>query len=162
MHQVLNRADWLKARKELWLQEKELTHQRDRVCAARRDLPWVQVEENYVFEGPDGPVKLADLFDGRSQLFVYHHMLGEGEHICPGCSFLCDHVDAARQHFEHADLSFVAVSKAPLARIEQVKKRLGYHFRWVSSLRNSFNFDYGVSFTAEDWRRARSTTMTNP
>ena len=149
MHKVVDRDQWLKARKQLWEQEKELTHQRDRVCQARRELPWVKVKENYVFESPSGPVSLAELFQGRSQLFVYHHMLGEGETICPGCSFLCDHVDAARQHFENADLSFAAVSRAPLERIERVKERMGYQFRWVSSIANSFNFDYGVSFSAE-------------
>lgn len=149
MHKVVRQEEWLEARKQLWLQEKELTHQRDRVCQARRDLPWVQVKEDYLFQGPEGSVRLSDLFEGRSQLFVYHHMLGEGETICPGCSFLCDHVDAARQHFENADLSFVAISRAPLTRIEHVRKRMGYQFRWVSSWENSFNFDFGVSFSPE-------------
>lgn len=149
MHKIVHREEWLEARKQLWQREKELTHQRDRVCQARRELPWVRVEEDYHFQGPTGSLSLADLFEGRSQLFVYHHMLGDGEQICPGCSFLCDHVDAARQHFENADLSFAAISRAPLERIEQVKKRMGYRFRWVSSSQNSFNFDYGVSFSAE-------------
>lgn len=149
MHKIVERSEWLEARKALWQQEKELTHQRDRVCHARRELPWVRVEQDYVFQGPQGPVRLKDLFAGRSQLLVYHHMLGEGETICPGCSFLCDHVDAARQHFEHADLSFAAISRAPMERIEQVRKRMGYSFPWVSSWDNSFNYDYGVSFSAD-------------
>jgi predicted dithiol-disulfide oxidoreductase (DUF899 family) len=110
----------------------------------------VPVETDYVFDGPDGPVTLADLFAGRSQLAVYSFMLApEGDHICPGCSFIGDHVDAARQHFEQADLSFAAVSRASVARIEAVKRRMGWRFAWVSSGRNSFKQDYGTSFTDE-------------
>jgi Uncharacterized protein conserved in bacteria len=123
---------------------------RDELSAERRGLPWVKVDKNYVFDTPEGKKTLADLFDGRSQLLVYHFMLKPGsDHICDGCAFISDHVDAARMHFEHADLSFVAISRAPLAQIEPVKKRMGWRFRWVSSFGASFNYDYGVSFTPE-------------
>ena len=150
MPRIADRETWLKERKALLARERELTHALDELRAARRALPWVPVDKNYVFEGPRGPVTLAELFAGRSQLAVYHFMLApENDHICPGCSFLSDHVDAARQHFEHADLSFAAVSRAPIARIEAVKRRMDWHFAWVSSGRNSFKEDYGTSFSKE-------------
>jgi predicted dithiol-disulfide oxidoreductase (DUF899 family) len=99
---------------------------------------------------PDGRRTLADFFGPRSQLAVYHFMLTPGsDHICDGCAFVCDHVDAARQHFEHADLSFVAISRAPLAQIEAVRRRMGWAFPWVSSHESDFNYDFGVSFTDE-------------
>lgn len=149
-HPVVSREAWLAARKELLDREKALTHERDALCAARRELPWVKVEENYVFEGPDGPVTLSELFDGRSQLIVYHFMFGpDWDEGCPGCSFLCDHVDAARQHFEHGGVSFAAVSRAPYAKFAPFKKRMGWKFTWVSSAGNDFNFDYHVSYTPE-------------
>jgi predicted dithiol-disulfide oxidoreductase (DUF899 family) len=147
-HQVVTREQWLAARRALLAQEKELTRHRDRVAAARRAMPWVKVEKDYVFDTVDGKRSLAELFEGRSQLLVYHFMLTPGsDHICGGCAFLSDHVDAARQHFENADLSFVAVSRAPLSEILPVRKRMDWTFRWVSSDGTSFNYDYGVSFT---------------
>ncbi len=149
-HPVVSQKEWLIARKALLAMEKEATRHLDRVRAARRALPWVKVDEPYVFQGPGGQVTLADLFAERSQLAVYHFMLAPGsDHICDGCAFVSDHVDAARLHFEHADLSFAAVSRAPLARIEAVKKRMGWRFTWVSSAGSDFNYDYGVSFTPE-------------
>lgn len=153
-HEVVSREEWLVSRKALLRREKELTRFHDQLCAERRALPWVRVEEDYVFQGPDGAVTLADLFDGRSQLFIYHFMLGPGwKEGCPGCSFIADHVDAARRHFEHADLSFAAVSRAPWEEIAPFKKRMGWTFRWVSSFGSSFNFDFGVSFTPEQLAR---------
>lgn len=147
---AVSREEWLKARKSLLEHEKELTRLRDKISAERRKLPWVKVEQNYVFDAPEGKVTLAELFDGRSQLAVYHFMLTPGkDHVCPGCSFIADHIDAARRHFEHADLSFAAISRAPLSQIMPVKKRMGWDFRWVSSNGNDFNYDYGVSFTEE-------------
>lgn len=146
---IASRAEWLAARVRLLSHEKEATRALDRLRQERRALPWVPVDEPYVFEGPDGAVTLSDLFGGRSQLAIYHFMLTPGsDHVCPGCSFVSDHVDAARQHFEHADLSFAAVSRAPLARIETVRRRMGWRFRWVSSSANDFNYDFGVSFGA--------------
>ncbi len=156
-HTIVSRKEWLAARKALLAKERELTHLRDRISAERRALPWVKVEEDYVFDAPEGRASLADLFDGRGQLAVYHFMLAPGsDHICDGCAFLADHVDGARQHFEQADLSFVAVSRAPLAQIEAVKRRMGWRFRWVSSFGSDFNYDYGVSFTAEQVARGQT------
>jgi predicted dithiol-disulfide oxidoreductase (DUF899 family) len=149
MPRIADHATWLAERKALLARERELTHALDDLRAARRALPWVPVETDYVFDGPDGAVTLADLFAGRSQLAVYHFMLApEGDHLCPGCSFIADHVDAARQHFEQADLSFAAVSRAPVERIEAVKRRMGWRFAWVSSGRNGFKEEYGTSFTS--------------
>ena len=157
MHPVASREEWLAARKALLAKERAMTHQLDALRAERRQLPWVRVEKPYVFEGPEGECTLADLFGGRSQLAVYHFMLTPGsEHICRGCSFVADHVDAARQHFEHADLSFAAVSRVPLRRIKEVKDRVGWTFPWVSSHGSDFNFDFGVSFTPEDLAAGRA------
>jgi len=147
---VATRDEWLEARKALLAKEKAATHLLDELRAERRALPWVKVEKQYVFDSPTGKKTLGDLFEGRSQLFVYHHMLTpESDHICPGCSLLSDHIDAARQHFENADLSVVVVARAKLDWIEQVKKRMGYTFQWVSSYGSDFNYDFKVSFTDE-------------
>ena len=155
---AVSRDEWLKAREALLAREKELTHLRDEVSAARRELPWVKVEKNYVFDAPDGKVTLSDLFGGRSQLAVYHFMLTPGkDHICPGCSFIADHIDGARQHFEQADLSFAAVSRAPLSQIVPVKKRMGWQFSWLSSNGNDFNYDFGVSFTPDQFENGTAT-----
>jgi predicted dithiol-disulfide oxidoreductase (DUF899 family) len=125
--------------------------------AERRALPWVKVEKAYSFEGPDGRLTLADLFRGRSQLAVYHYMLTPGsDHICKGCSYIADHVDGARQHFESADLAFAAISRAPLGEIETVRRRMGWAFPWVSSHGSDFNYDFGVSFRKEDIEAGRA------
>jgi len=153
-HPVVSREEWLKARKAHLQAEKQLTRERDRLMEQRRALPWVKVEKDYVFEGPQGPVALAELFQGRSQLMVQHFMLGPGwKEGCTGCSFMADHVDAARQHFEQADLSFAAVARAPIAEIEAFKARMGWRFQWVSSNKNSFNYDFNVSFTEEELKQ---------
>lgn len=150
-HATGTREEWLAARKALLAREKELTHARDELAAARRALPWVKVEKNYVFDGKDGKVTLADLFEHRSQLMIYHFMYGpDWEAGCPGCSFLCDHVDAARQHFEHNDLSFAAVARTSVDKIEAYKKRMGWTFRFVSSLHSDFNYDFKVSFRKDE------------
>jgi predicted dithiol-disulfide oxidoreductase (DUF899 family) len=147
---IVSRDAWLTARKAHLAREKELTLLRDRLCAERRELPWVEVEKAYVFDTPEGRKTLGDLFAGRSQLIVQHFMMapgwGEG---CIGCSFGADHVDAALVHLEHHDVSFVAVSRAPLAEILAYRKRMGWRFRWVSSHGGDFNYDYHVSFTKE-------------
>ncbi len=154
---VVSREDWLAARKALFAKEKAMTHALDDLRAERRRLPWVKVEKPYVFDGPQGRCTLADLFRGRSQLAVYHFMLAPGsDHICPGCSFIADHVDGARRHFEQADLAFAAISRAPLERIEQVRRRLGWSFPWVSSHDTDFNFDFGVSFKKADIAAGRA------
>ncbi|MDR3687771.1 MAG: thioredoxin family protein [Fimbriimonas sp.] len=150
-HTVVSQAEWLEAGRALLQKEKEFTRARDAMSAARRELPWMKVETDYVFEGPDGPVSLSDLFDGRSHLIVYHYMYGPGwADGCPGCSFVCDHVDSARQHFEHHDVAYVVVSRAPVADFQAFKERMGWTFRWVSSSQNSFNYDFGVSYRRED------------
>lgn len=146
---IVSREEWLQARLALLDREREATHLRDAVNAERRALPWVRVEEAYVFDTPQGTATLADLFDGRSQLVVQHFMLPPGGPICDGCAGAADMVDAARQHFEQADLSYAAVSRAPVDEIEAARRRLGWTFRWVSCGGNSFNHDYGTAFTPE-------------
>jgi predicted dithiol-disulfide oxidoreductase (DUF899 family) len=156
-HTIVSREEWLDARKALLAKERAMTHELDALRAERRALPWVKIEKPYVFEGPGGKCTLGDLFRDRSQLAIYHFMLTPGsDHVCQGCSFIADHVDAARQHFEHADLSFAAVSRVPLRRIEEVKHRMGWTFPWVSSHGSDFNFDFGVSFTPEDLAAGRA------
>lgn len=149
-HTVASREEWLAARKELLKTEKELTRQRDKVRADARALPWVKVDKNYVFDGPDGKVTLSDLFKGNSQLIVYHFMFDPAwDEGCPGCSFISDHVDAARMHFENRDVSYVAISRAPLEKLMAYRQRMGWKFPWVSSGNTDFNYDYNVSFTEE-------------
>ncbi len=148
---VVSREEWLEARRSLLSKEKEATHLRDKVNAERMALPWVKVEKDYMFDTPQGPKSLADLFDGRSQLMVYHFMFGpEWEAGCPGCSFLADHLDGTLAHLNHHDVTLVSVARAPLAKIEAYKTRMGWKFPWVSSFGSDFNFDYHVSFTPED------------
>src|SRR2546425_12972040 len=125
--EIVSEAEWLVARKDLLTREKEFSRQRDALSAARRKLPMVKIEKEYVFEGPNGKETLADLFDGRSQLIVYHFMFGPGwEEGCPGCSFLGDHFDGAISHINQRDVTFVAASRAPLAKLEAFKKRMGW------------------------------------
>jgi len=154
---IASRDEWLAARKALLAREKAVTRELDTLRAERRGLPWVRVETPYVFQGPDGPCTLADLFGERSQLAVYHFMLTPGsEHICGGCAFIADHIDAARQHFEQADLAFAAISRVPLDHIARVSRRMGWTFPWVSSAGTDFNFDFGVSFRKEDIAAGRA------
>ena len=156
-HAIVSREEWLVAREALLPKERAMTHALDTLRAERRQLPWVRIDKPYVFDGPEGACTLGDLFRGRSQLAIYNFMLTPGsDHVCPGCSFIADHIDAARQHFEHADLSFAAVSRVPLQRIEEVRRRMGWRFPWVSSHNSDFNFDFGVSFTPEDMAAGRA------
>jgi predicted dithiol-disulfide oxidoreductase (DUF899 family) len=153
---LVSRDEWLAARKELLKQEKELTRQRDALSAKRRELPWVRMEKEYVFDTPKGKQTLADLFDGRSQLVVNHFMLGPGwKEGCVGCSFGADHIEGALVHLEHHDVTVVVVSRAPLHEIEAYKKRMGWRFNWVSSYDSDFNYDYHVSFTKDDVTKGR-------
>ncbi|HKU97309.1 MAG TPA: thioredoxin family protein [Vineibacter sp.] len=147
---IVSRDEWTRLRKQHLLKEKEFTRLRDQLSAERRALPWVKVDKAYAFHGPKGRQTFAELFDGRSQLIVYHFMFGpDDEQGCPGCSFLSDHVDGANLHLPHHDVTFVAVSRAPLAKIEAYKERMGWHFNWVSSGGSDFNYDYDVSFTQD-------------
>jgi predicted dithiol-disulfide oxidoreductase (DUF899 family) len=150
-HAIVSQDEWLKARKQLLAKEKEFNHARDQLSAARRALPWVKVEKNYVFDGPDGKESLSDLFGGKSQLIVYHFMLGPGwVQGCPSCSFLADHFDGAVIHLAQRDATLVVVSRAPFVEIKAYKKRMGWKFKWVSSFGNDFNHDFHVSFTPEE------------
>jgi predicted dithiol-disulfide oxidoreductase (DUF899 family) len=155
-HPIVSRDQWLTARKAHLAREKELTRLRDRVSAERRALPWVKVDKTYVFDGPDGKETLAQLFGRNSQLIVYHFMwrwdLDQG---CSGCSFLSDHIDGANLHLAHHDVSLVVVSRAPLAKLDAYKKRMGWQFKWVSSYGSDFNYDYHVSFTKDDLAKGR-------
>ena len=152
--EIVSEAEWLVARKDLLEREKEFTRQRDALGAARRALPMVKIDKEYVFDGPNGKQSLGDLFDGRSQLIVYHFMLGPGwEEGCKSCSYLADHFDGANWHLPHRDATLVVISRAPLAEIEQYKKRMGWRFEWLSSHDNDFNFDYHVSATEEERKK---------
>jgi predicted dithiol-disulfide oxidoreductase (DUF899 family) len=153
---VVSEAEWLVARRDLLAREKELTRLRDEVSRHRRELPWVRVEKEYVFDGPDGKETLADLFDGSSQLIVYHFMFGpDWEEGCKSCSYLADHFDGTNWHLPHRDVTFVVISRAPLSQIEAFKKRMGWRFKWVSSCGNDFNFDYHVSATKEEQEKGK-------
>ena len=149
-NQVVSREEWLSARLELLAAEKELTRQRDALTRRRMAMPWERVEKSYQFEGPNGALSLADLFDERSQLIVYHFMLGpDWEEGCKSCSFWADNFNGIPIHLNHRDVTFTAVSRAPLAKIEAYKKRMGWSFPWVSSYGSDFNYDFHVSFTEE-------------
>ena len=151
---VVSHEEWLKARLELLAAEKEFTRQRDAVTRRRMAMPWERVETSYRFEGPHGALSLADLFDGRSQLIVYHFMLGpDWEEGCKSCSFWADNFNGIPIHLNHRDVTFTAVSRAPLAKIEAYKKRMGWSFPWVSSYGSDFNRDYNVSFTAAELQK---------
>lgn len=148
---TVSREEWIAARQQLLMREKELTKLQDEVNQQRRALPWVKIEKEYVFDTPNGKKTLAELFDGRSQLIVYHFMLGPGRKIgCVGCSFFADHVDGANVHLAHHDVTFAAISRAPLPEITAYKERMGWRFNWVSSHGNDFNYDFHVSFTKDN------------
>ena len=150
-HRVVSSEQWLAERKAFLAREKELTHLRDQIARERRALPWERVQKNYVFDTPEGRRTLADLFDGRSQLLVQHFMLGpDWEQGCQSCSFMADHTDGMNVHLAHRDITLVAVSRAPLARIMQFRERMGWRFDWVSSNGSDFNHDFHVSFTPEE------------
>lgn len=149
-HNVVSRNEWLAARKAHLAREKELTHLRDTINAERRALPWMKIEKNYVFDSPTGPKSLIDLFGDKSQLIVNHFMLAPGwKEGCVGCSFGADHVEGALVHLAQRDVAYVAVSRAPLTEIEAYRRRMGWHFNWVSSFGSDFNYDFHVSFTPE-------------
>ncbi len=149
-HPIVSHDAWVAARTALLAKEKEITRLREDVSRQRRELPWERVEKPYVFDGPRGKTSLADLFGPRSQLAVYHFMFApEWDLGCKHCSFWADNFDGIDVHLAHRDVSFVAISRAPLAKIEAFKKRMGWSFPWVSSFGNDFNYEYGVSFTPE-------------
>jgi predicted dithiol-disulfide oxidoreductase (DUF899 family) len=146
------REEWLAARIELLEAEKELTRRSDELARRRRDLPWVRVDEEYVFDTGHGPKTLAELFDGRSQLLVFHLMFGPADEVpCIGCSFTADNLDGAVFHLAHHGVTLVAVSRAPLAKLREYQARSGWSFPWVSAAGNDFNLDFSA-FTEEDRR----------
>ncbi|MGZ5922317.1 MAG: DUF899 domain-containing protein [Rhizomicrobium sp.] len=150
-HPIVSQDEWLAARKALLAKEKDELGIRDEVNAARMALPWVKVEKNYVFETPGGTKTLADLFAGRSQLLVYHFMLGpDWTEGCPRCSFIADHIGQTLPHLNHHDVTWTAMSRAPLDKIEAYKARMGWDFPWASSNGSDFNYDFHVSFTEEE------------
>ncbi len=131
-HEIVSRTDWLVARQDLLKREKELTRLRDQLSAERRALPWVKIDKEYVFDAPEGKVTLADLFEGRSQLFIKHFMMGPGQtKQCVGCSLEVDHIEGIRVHLQNHDVSYAAVARAPIQEIEIVRKRMGWKFPWV-------------------------------
>lgn len=149
-HEVCSREEWLEARKALLIKEKEFTRQRDQLSADRRSLPWVLVDQDYCFDGPNGQESLGDLFAGKRQLVVYHFMFGpDWEEGCKSCSFWADNFNGIDTHLAHRDVTLLAISQAPLAKLDAYKERMGWDFKWVSSYGNNFNYDYNVSFTPE-------------
>jgi predicted dithiol-disulfide oxidoreductase (DUF899 family) len=155
-HKTVSREQWLDARRALLAKEKELLRAKDELRRQTREMPWVKVDKNYVFEGPNGKETLGDLFAGRSQLIVKHFMLGpDWQEGCVGCSFGADQVDGSVVHLINHDVMFVAVSRAPYPKIAAFHKRMGWHFKWVSSFGSDFNFDYHVSFTDQEKERGK-------
>jgi predicted dithiol-disulfide oxidoreductase (DUF899 family) len=149
-HPVVSHDEWLSARNAFLKKEKEFTRLRDELSKGRRDLPWEKVEKQYLFDGPNGQETLADLFEKRRQLIVYHFMFApEWDAGCPHCSFWADNFNPITIHLNHRDVTMVAISRAPLAKIESFRKRMGWSFKWLSSGKNSFNYDFDVSFTPE-------------
>lgn len=150
-HPVVSSDQWIARRKALLAREKELTRLRDQIARERRALPWERVEKSYVFDTPEGPRSLAELFQGRRQLLVQHFMFAPGwEQGCPSCSFMADHVDGMSMHLAHREVTFVAVSLTALTEIERFRQRMGWQFNWVSSHGTDFNRDFGVTFTPEE------------
>ena len=149
-HKVVSQQQWLTARTALLAKEKEFTKARDDLSRLRRKLPWIKVEKNYVFEGANGKQALAELFDGRSQLIIYHFMFGpDWDAGCPHCSHWADNFNSIVVHLNHRDVTMIAVSRAPYAKIAAYRKRMGWTFNWLSSFESDFNFDYHVSFTPD-------------
>ena len=150
-HRVVSHKAWIEARRKFLAKEKKFTRLRDELSRQRRALPWEKVDKQYVFEGQEGGETLAELFDGKSQLVVYHFMFApEWSEGCKHCSFWADNFNGLGIHLNHRDVSFVAISRAPLAKLEAFRKRMGWSFKWVSSGQNDFNYDYQASFTPQE------------
>jgi predicted dithiol-disulfide oxidoreductase (DUF899 family) len=149
-HKVVSREEWIEARKGLLVKEKEFTRLRDELSQQRRELPWERVDKNYLFDGPDGKENLAQLFAGRSQLVIYHFMFAPDWQVgCPHCSHWADNFDGAIVHLNQRDTTMVVISRASYQKLSAYKKRMGWHFKWVSSAGTDFNFDYQASFTVQ-------------
>jgi predicted dithiol-disulfide oxidoreductase (DUF899 family) len=151
MHRVVSREEWIAERQRLLVEEKELTRRRDALARKRLELPWVRVEKHYVFEGPNGRVPFADLFAGRSQLFVQHVMQGPGQPLqCVGCALGIDHLESLLPHLENHDVSVVAIARATWPELETLKQKMAWRTPFYSAYGSDFNYDYGVSFRAAD------------
>ena len=149
--QIVSQAEWLKARQALLAQEKQFTRERDELSRQRRAMPWVEVTKPYQFEAPDGRKSLADLFAGKRQLIIYHFMFHpEWTSGCKSCSFWADNYNGAVDHLAARDTALVAISRAPLAKLEAFRQRMGWSFPWVSAVGDDFNHDFGVSFTKDE------------
>lgn len=156
-HKVVSEAEWLKARKKLLAKEKKFLRLQEELGLERRSLPWVKVKKDYVFEGPNGQATLADLFEGRSQLVIYHFMFGPNDKAgCPHCSLRADCFNGINEHLKHRDVTMICVSRAPYKILAAYKKRMGWNFTWVSSGGSDFNFDYHFSFTPEQIAEGRA------
>jgi predicted dithiol-disulfide oxidoreductase (DUF899 family) len=150
---VVSAKEWVAARQGLLAKEKEFTRLRDQLSRERRELPWEKVDKQYIFDTRDGRQTLSELFEGRSQLVVYHFMFGPTwEQACKSCSFWADNFNGIVVHLTHRDVTMIAVSRAPLEKIEAYRKRMGWGFKWVSSLQSDFNRDFRVSFTPEEMK----------
>ncbi|HEU4582513.1 MAG TPA: DUF899 domain-containing protein [Polyangiaceae bacterium] len=150
-HPITSQEQWLAARRELLTKEKQFTQLRDQLSEQRRQLPWVKVERAYTFQGANGPETLAQLFEGRHQLIVYHLMFApENERACKNCSFWADHFDGIEAHLKQRDTTFAAISRAPLPKLQRMAQELGWRFKWLSCGENGFNHDFGTSFTPEE------------
>jgi predicted dithiol-disulfide oxidoreductase (DUF899 family) len=157
-HRIVSSAEWIEARKQLLAEEKEFNRLRDRLSQRRRDLPWEAVKKEYAFDGPNGKRTLAELFDGRSQLIVYHFMFApDWEEGCKSCSFWADNFNGIGSHLNHRDVTFLAISRAPLQKLQGYAKRMGWTFPWYSSAGSDFNFDYQVSFTPQQLAAGEAT-----
>ncbi|PYQ58075.1 MAG: DUF899 domain-containing protein [Acidobacteria bacterium] len=165
-HPVVSREQWMSDRKAFLAKEKEFTRLRDDLSRQRRELPWVKVEKEYIFEGPKGKEKLADLFEKRSQLIVYHFMFSpEWDAGCPHCSHWADNFNGVIVHLNHRDVTMVAISRASYSKLAAYEKRMGWSFKWLSSHDSDFNFDYHVSFTPEELKKKKAIynyTMQDP
>src|SRR5882762_3648209 len=154
-HQIVSREEWLAARRKLLKEEKELTRRSDELARQRQELPWVRIDKEYRFETDEGPASLADLFRGRSQLLIYHFMFGpEYTAGCPSCSAIADGFDRSAIHLANHDVTLGAVSRAPLAKLQAYKKRMGWSFPWASSFNSDFNYDFQAAHTKEEWDSA--------
>jgi predicted dithiol-disulfide oxidoreductase (DUF899 family) len=157
-HEVVSQDEWLRQRVALLKEEKEASKRHDEMSRRRRALPWVKVEKRYIFTAPEGDVSLADLFGDHRQLFIKHFMMGpDQDWQCPGCTLEVSHVDGLLEYFEHHDMSYVAIARAPVAEIEAVRRKMNWKFRWVSSSKSDFNYDFHISFRPEELRSHKAT-----
>jgi predicted dithiol-disulfide oxidoreductase (DUF899 family) len=162
-HKIASREEWQAAREELLRREKEHTRMGDHLARQRRELPWLRVEKEYRFDTDDGTRTLAELFDGRSQLLVYHFMFGPSyEAGCPACTSMADHINGVLPHLHARDVTMLLVSRAPLERLQAYKQRMGWSIPWASTAGNDFNFDFGVSYTPEQVREFMGPALDDP